>query len=156
LGQAVTLHDLHIDLMRVAPGDVIRQNLIVWFTQPVLDLFEKYAEWIPTDNRKSIFLKENTCVRTALAYACEHPEFVPYFGFGFYREDDGSYAWWGHTIVFDPITQTLFDPAKIPTLAFVGVKFGRELWEAMPKNTANPTPTDQLPDVLRTPRYTKS
>ena len=85
------------------------------------------------------------CHERALRYATEHGEAQAYFGFGLYDDD----LWWLHSVCLYP-DGTLIDsaPATPPTpFHFVGIMWGRELYEAIPKREG--VGTVELPPVLR-------
>jgi hypothetical protein len=123
-----------------------------------LALFAKHAELITPEKIVPIEGPPGHCFETALTYAVAHPTSRPYLGFGFFTEVDGTKTVWLHNINVES-DGSFIDSARPLTELFLGVRWGLELWRAVPKKqpAANREQRRRrersLPDVFRRPAY---
>jgi hypothetical protein len=127
------------------------------FTPELLDLFDRHMETIDPGHVVHVPGKRKMeCVKHALSYALDHPTAQAYLGFGLYigGRDATEKRWCYHALCVEA-DGTVIDSSFSPYLClFVGVRFGLEVYQALPKRPgAKGLTDDQLPAVLRTPAY---
>lgn len=150
----MSIEELQDRLRSIYPADVDEPEVIApHMTPDLLDLFDKHAEIVvPRHIEHWPGRRKLQCMKNALEYAISHPTSQVYLGWGLYIGGRGNeYRWAYHAIALEAgglVIDSSFNPFLV---MFVGVKFGAEVWAALPKNTT--TPTTDLPDVLRTPVY---
>jgi hypothetical protein len=125
-----------------------------WLSDDLCQLLLQHGEtWKPS---KRVYLPGPVggCIPTSLFYVVEHPDAQAWLGFALFVVRNGDTRWHYHCLVQTPDGIT-HDPSRNPRLRlFFGVRFGREAWAALPKNT--PTPTTDLPACLQYRHYTAS
>ena len=140
------LAHLQSRLLAIHPGTFQPDHyLLPWCSPSVVTLLNTHA--VEVKPRRVVYDagERLRCHERALRYATEHGEAQAYFGFGLYDDD----LWWLHSVCLYP-DGTLIDsaPATPPTpFHFVGIMWGRELYEAIPKREG--VGTVELPPVLR-------
>jgi hypothetical protein len=135
--------------------------LATQFTPELLDLFDRHAELIvPTHVIHHEWPRRMDCLRAALTYAIDHPSVTPYYGLALYigGRDATEARWCLHAWCVEP-EGIVIDSSMSPYLvAAYGLKFGNEVYRALPKRPGAKTAAaaTELPDVLRREYYTAS
>ena len=77
---------------------------------------------------------------------------TPFLGYGYFTEANGSRRVWLHNTNVES-DGSFVDSARPLTERCFGIKWGAELYQAIPKRPGARMGAEELPPVLRTPAY---
>jgi hypothetical protein len=139
---------IHVQLQSIHPGTFDPEShLLPWFSRDLIELFNKYA--IEQRPKHILFNvgRPLDCHRNTLELATANKDAIAWFGFRLLHEGE-SWVWWFHS--WAVLRDVFIDsgPPTTPAL-YVGIPWGYELFQAIPKKPGTSGRIQCLPPVLR-------